>query len=108
MHADLAATQWEAVLSGHLVDPDGARWSRRSTKTRRSVCEQLIANGSPLVLHYYAGGQLDWLDGDDAISRWRLLRARVTSAPRRRGDLEWTAGVWDCDQRELVLLTGHC
>jgi hypothetical protein len=108
MHADLAPTQWDAITSGQLIDPSGARWSRRSTRIRRSVCEQLIVDGAPLVLYYYAGGQLDWLDGDDAVARWRRLRAGVTSVARRRGDLEWTAGIWDCEARKLVLLTGHC
>ena len=108
MHADLAPTQWGSITSGFVIDPGGTRWSRRSTKAKRSACEQLIAHGAPLVLYYYAGGQLDWFDGGDASSQWQLLRTSVTSAPRLRGQLEWTAGIWDCAVRDLVLLTGHC
>jgi hypothetical protein len=109
MRVDLSQTQWETISNGQVFDPVGILWSRHSTKAKRTTCEQLIRAGSPLVLYYYAGGQLEWLDGDDANDQWSQLRAHVTSAPRLRGDLEWTAGLWvDVHEHRLVLLTGHC
>lgn len=101
--------QWDSVARGEIVGPDGVAYARLSTKATRRDCDELLAAGSPLVLHYWAGGQLDWYDGDDAGSAWAGCRTAVTTEPRRRGDLEWTAGVWSSyDGRALVLLTGHC
>jgi hypothetical protein len=109
MRVDLSRTQWDAITAGQITDPGGTRWTRRSTRAERTVCDQLIRAGSPLVLYYYAGGRLDWLDAADAGEGWNQLRAVVTSRPRLRGDLEWTAGLWvDPEEHRLVLLTGHC
>lgn len=53
---------------------------------------------------------MEWFDGADAETQWQAVRSAVTAQePRRRGDLEWTAGRWeDDDARPLVMLTGHC
>jgi hypothetical protein len=109
MHADLAETEWDSVGAGRIDGPDGTTYVRASTRAKRGACDVLIASGSPLVQHYWAGGQLDWYDGDDALAAWASARRQVTQEPRPRGDLEWTAGIWRSDDgRELVLLTGHC
>jgi hypothetical protein len=109
MRVDLAAEQFCAMERGQFTAPDGAVFVRRSTKVKRRVCDEAIAQGSPLVLYYWAGHQLDWLDGDDAQHEWTAVRVQVTAEPRRRGDLEWTAGFWDADdERSVVVLMGHC
>jgi hypothetical protein len=106
---DLSEAQWFSVTDGEVMGPDGTRYVRRSTKAKRRACDELLTAGSPLVLYYYGGGQLEWTDGDDATSAWAATRSAVTTEPRLRGDLEWTAGVWQSDDgRALVLLTGHC
>jgi len=64
---------------------------------------------APLVLYWYGGGQLDWLDGEDAAEAWRTARQRLTTAvPRPDGNVIWTAGEWLGDDQSLVLLTGSC
>lgn len=109
VRADLSESQWDSVTHGEIIGPDGAKYVRRSTKVKRRDCDDLLNSGSPLVLYYWAGGQLDWHDGDNAGSAWATARASVTTEPRSRGSLEWTAGVWlSEDGRALVLLTGHC
>ena len=109
VRTDLSEAQWDSVAHGEIVGPDGVKYVRRSTKAKRRACDDLLSSGSPLVLYYWAGGQLDWHDGEDAESAWAATRASVTIEPRLRGDLEWTAGVWQSeDGRALVLLTGHC
>jgi hypothetical protein len=105
----LAETQWEAITTGQILGPGEVRWSRRSSRTKRAVCQQRIAEGAPLVLYNFAGGQLDWFSGSDAVEQWGVVRTAVTPSPRRRGDLEWAAGIWvDDADNSLVLLTGHC
>src|SRR5262245_34696053 len=42
----------------------------------------------PLVLYYWAGGQLDLFDGDDVRREWASVRGQVTAEPRLRGELE--------------------
>jgi hypothetical protein len=109
VHISLAETQWEAITTGQILGPGKVRWSRRSSKTKRAACQQRIAEGAPLVLYYFAGGQLDWFDGSDAEQHWVIVRTAVTPAPRLRGDLEWTGSIWvDDANHSLVLLTGHC
>jgi hypothetical protein len=106
---DLAESQWVAVSHGEILGPDGRTWRRRSTKTARSECDRLVSTGSAFVLYYFAGGQLDWFDGDDAAALWPEVRKAVVTAARRKGDLEWTAGIWvDNDEESILLLTGHC
>ena len=106
----MADQQWREVEQGRLLGPDERRYTRRTTRTKRKEVDRLVAQGGPLVLFCWAGDQLDWFDGADAQDQWRVVRARVTSdEPRRKGDIEWTAGCWeDEDGRSLVLLTGHC
>jgi hypothetical protein len=109
MRVDLAASQFTAVERGQLTAPDGVVFVRRGTRAKRRVCDEAIAQGSPLVLYYWAGEQLDWFDGDDARDEWTSIRGRVTSEPRLRGELEWTAGLWHAnDDRAVVVLTGDC
>jgi hypothetical protein len=107
---DLDDKQWNEIGQGQLIGPDTRRYSRRTTRTKRREADGLIADGAPLVLYYWAGDQLAWFDGADAQEQWQAVRPDVTSEePRRRGDIEWTAGRWeDEDGRPLLLLTGHC
>jgi hypothetical protein len=108
VRADLSVTQWNAVAQGQIVAPDGTMYVRRTTKAKRRDCDALLADGAPLVLYYWAEGQLDWFDGNDTKDAWMNVRPAVTSEPRQRG-LEWTAGAWESqDGKTLVLLTGHC
>ena len=110
VNRDLAAEQWDAVNGGHLTGADGTQYVRRSTKAKRRKCDDLVAEGIPVVLFYWAGGQLDWHDGVDALTAWRAVRSAVTSQePRRTGNVEWNAGLWEADdERSILLLTGHC
>lgn len=109
MRLDLA-DQWDGVASGELTGPDGQRYRRRTTKAKRREGDQLIQAGTPLALYYWAGGQLEWFDGDEATARWQKVRRAVTSQePRPKGDVDWTAGRWeDSDSHPIFLLTGHC
>ena len=110
MRRDLSADQWDKPERGGLLGPDGRRFSRRTTRAKPRDVDALIADGAPLVLYYWAGNQLEWFDGADATDEWARVRAAVIAQePRPRGDLEWTAGRWeDDDGQPLVLLTGHC
>lgn len=110
MNTDLADDQWEAVGRGELTAPDGVRYVRRTTRAKRRDCDVLISEGTSLVLFYWAGGQLDWLDGTDADKGWREVRAAVTSNLQPpKGDLQWTAGIWESyESQQIVLLTGTC
>lgn len=110
MRRDLSEQHVHEPEQGWLVAPDGRRYFRRSTKTKRREADELIAEGAPLVLYYWAGDQLDWCDGDDARDEWRVVRPSVvTGEPSRKGDIEWTAGRWEDEEgRLLVLLTAHC
>ncbi|WP_322762376.1 hypothetical protein [Frankia sp. Cr2] len=109
MHRDLSREQFERIGAGQLTTPDGLTYSRRTTKTARRVCDQRIGAGSPLVIYFWAAGQVDYVDGVDAQRRWQEVRTAVTQHPRVGGDVVYTAGIWvDGDGRELVVLTGHC
>ncbi|ONI71708.1 hypothetical protein BWI15_16275 [Kribbella sp. ALI-6-A] len=109
MRVDLSGTQWDAMEQGRLTSPDGVLFQRRGTKAKRRICDEAISRGAPLVLFYWAGGQLDWLDGPDAQAVWQSVRAAVTVEPRARGELEWTAGLWQSEaDQTVVVLTGHC
>ncbi len=94
VHADLAPTQWATVTEERIAAPDGVTWLRRSTRSKRTSCDKIISGGAPLVVYYFAGGQLDWFDGKQAADQWSRVRPHVTLTPRLRGDLEWTAGIW--------------
>ncbi len=85
------ADQWDGVASGELTGPDGQRYRRRTTKAKRREGDQLIQAGTPLALYYWAGGQLEWFDGDEATARWQKVRRAVTSQeprPQRRRGLD--------------------
>lgn len=102
--------QWEAVAAGELTGPDGRTYLRRTTKASRRTGDGLIAAGSPLVLHWWGGGQLDWFDGQDAAQRWQQVRgALTTQQPQVGKEVVWTGGAWtDGDGDTVLLLTGHC
>lgn len=110
MRLNLSDEHWHEVEQGRLLGPDARRYARRTTRTKRKEADGLVAEGAPIVLFYWAGDQLDWFDGPDAEDQWQAIRPHVISAePRRKGDIEWTAGRWeDDDGRPLLLLTGHC
>lgn len=110
MRADLSSSQWGAVEHGRLTAPDGTSYVRRTTRTKRRTCDGLVAAGAPLVLYYWAGGQLDWCDGPEAGEAWADVRGAVTAQePRPEKRMEWTAGLWeDADGQQIILLTGHC
>ncbi|WP_239395998.1 hypothetical protein [Frankia sp. CiP3] len=109
MHGHLSREQFERIGAGQLTAPDGVTYTRGTTKTARRVCDQKIGDGSPLVVYYWAAGQADYFDGSDAQRRWHEIRTAVTRYPRPDGDVEYTAGIWaDGDNRELIVLTGHC
>lgn len=102
--------QWEAIASGELTSPDGRTYRRRTTRASRRTGDALIAAGSPLVLCWWAGDQLDWFDGRDATQRWQQVRSALTAQQPRVGrEVVWTGGAWsDDDGRTVLLLTGHC
>lgn len=49
-----------------VTGPDGRAYARRSTRMKRNVCDELVAQGTPIVLEMYSTGQFDWVDGNDA------------------------------------------
>jgi hypothetical protein len=109
MRVDLATAHLNAIERGQFTAPDGTVYGKRSTRAKRRACDEAIAQGSALLLYYWAGHQLDWFDGDDARHEWTLVRGHVTTEPRLRGSLEWTAGFWHAeDGRPVLVLTGHC
>ena len=110
VRVDLDDEQWRQVQRGLITGPDARRYSRRTTRAKRTHADALTQDGAPLVLYYWGGEQLTWFDGADAQREWTAVRPRVTSEePRPRGDVEWTAGRWeDAEGRPLLLLTGHC
>ena len=110
MRASLAEEQWGAVVEGHVTSPAGVRFVRRSSRIKRRDADAMIAAGTPLILYYYGGAQLDYCDGDEAVQQWAAVRgALVSQEPQPRGDVEWTGGRWVSEGgEELLLLTGHC
>ena len=110
MRTNLSDEQWREVERGWLLGPDARRYSRRTTRAKRKDADLLVQAGAPLVLFYWGGDQLDWFDGVEAQEQWQAVRSHVTTEePRRKGDIEWTAGRWEDEEgRPLLLLTGHC
>ena len=110
VRVELGDEQWHEVGLGRLLGPDERRYSRRTARTKRKDAERLLTDGAPLVLFHWAGGRLEWFDGVDAQEQWTSVRADVVSTePRRRGDIEWTAGRWEDEEGQpLLVLTGHC
>ncbi len=111
MQVDLDESEWSAVAHGELTGPDGVRYLRRTTRTKRREADELVQAGTPLVLAYWSGARLVWHDGVDAAEAWQEVRAHVTSSephPNRK-HVVWTAGSWDDgDNRSVLVLTGHC
>ena len=98
---------------GKITGADGRGYARRGTKAKRSVADQLVAAGAPLVLEMYSSGQFDWFDGEEATEMWAEVRPYVVSAEPTTKQLSkhemWNAGVWeDSEGRQLVFLTGFC
>ncbi len=111
MQIDLAESQWSAVAKAELTGPDGVRYLRRTTRTKRRDADELVQAGTPVVVYYWAGGQLFWHDGADAVETWRELRSHMTSSEPQptRKHMVWTVGVWDDgDNRSILVLTGRC
>ncbi len=76
---------------------------------RRRQVDELLVSGAPLVLYWFGGQQLDWMQGPDAVTAWESARQRLINAlPRPDGDVVWTAGEWISDAGSVVLLTGSC
>jgi hypothetical protein len=98
---------------GKLTGADGRSYARRGTKMKRSVADEVVASGAPLVLDMWSSGQLDWFDGEEAATAWDDVRAYVISAdPTTKQLLKhemWNAGQWESDDGKVLLyLTGHC
>lgn len=98
---------------GKVTGADDRAYTRRSTKAKRSVCDDLLAGGAPLILEMYGSGQFDWFDGEDATEAWSSARPYVITAAPTGKQLSkhemWTAGIWESDEgRQLVYLTGSC
>jgi hypothetical protein len=55
---------------GKITGADGRGYIRRGSKTRRSVADDLVASGVPIVLDMYSSGQFEWFDGDAATAKW--------------------------------------
>lgn len=110
VRVELGEESFYAAEQGILLAPDGRYFTRRTTRTKRKDADQLVADGVPLVLYYWAGGQLDWFDGADARDQWRAVRSHVIAGPPKpKGPIEWTARRWEAeDGRVVLVLTGHC
>jgi len=98
---------------GKITGADGRAYSRRSTKTKRRAADDLVAQGTPLVLDLYGSGQFEWFESDEAICKWSEVRADVTSAAPSGKQLGkhvvWNAGIWESDDGSVMLhLTGTC
>lgn len=114
MRADLDEFQRaEDADQGTVTGVDGRVYSRRSTKTKRRVCDAIAAAGNPIVLQMYSSGQFEWFDGEDATTTWAAVRPYVVTTEPKTKQLAkhevWTAGIWESDDGSTVLLlTGHC
>lgn len=98
---------------GSVTGADGRTYSRRGSKTKRRVCDEIVATGCPIVLHRYSSGQFEWLDQEDAASAWAEIRSHVVATEPTTKQLTkhamWTAGIWESDDgSRLLFLSGHC
>ncbi len=98
---------------GKITGANGHGYSRRGTKSKRSVGDDLVASGAPLVLDMYNSGQFEWFEGEDAGKTWAEIRPYVVPAQPTSKQLGkhamWNAGVWeDEDGNQLLYLTGFC
>jgi hypothetical protein len=111
MGTDLSARQRpEHEDQGKITGVDGRGYSRRGTKSKRSVADELVTSGAPLVLDMYSSGQFEWFEGEDARKTWAEVRPYVISArptSKQLGKHEmWNAGIWeDEDGNQLLYLT---
>lgn len=62
-----------------ITGGDGRGYAPRGSKTKRSLSDQLVASGAPLVLDMYGANQFEWFDGDDATRTWAPVRSYVIS-----------------------------
>lgn len=114
MGTDLAdCQQADHRDQGKITGADGRGYARRGTNTKRSVADDLVASGVPLVLDMYSRGQFEWFDGDAALTKWAEVRPYVVAAQPTSNQLGkhemWNAGVWQDDEGgQLVYLTGSC
>jgi hypothetical protein len=107
----LDQAQWASITQGMLQTPDGSVWRRQTTRASRRVCDELLAQGIALVVHWYGGGELRLYGPAEAPAAWRRLRGQVTvdQPDPRRGKVAYTAGLWsDGHDGRLLVLTGHC
>ena len=113
MQCELGEEQWRASDTGELYAPDGTRYLRGSTRTKRKAVDALVSSGSPVVT-YWPGGlpehtHVVWHDGEDAQRVWHEARPALMSGPVRmdKGTVA-TAGIWNCDAGDvIVFLTWH-
>jgi hypothetical protein len=114
MRVDLSDRQRSEHLDqGKITGADECAYSRRGTKTKRSVCDELVEAGAPLVLYMYSSGQFEWFDGSDASEAWADVHPYVIATDPTTKQLAkhemWTAGIWESDEgRQLIYLTGSC
>src|ERR1700712_3323821 len=84
---------------GKVTGADSRAYTRRGTKAKRSVGDDLVAAGAPLVLDMWSRGQLEWFDGTEAAQAWQEVRPYVVAAEPTTKQLSkhemWTAGVWE-------------
>ena len=109
MPLKLSDEAWGQIEGGRLTCPDGRTYDRRVTRASRTLAAEIVTAEQRLVTRYWAGGELSWFEGLEAARRWEELRSSVVQQPRRGGDVEWTAGLWEApDGVKLLLLDGHC
>ncbi|MDP3966906.1 MAG: hypothetical protein Q8Q02_01390 [Nocardioides sp.] len=98
---------------GKVTGADGRGYTRRGTKAKRNVADELVNAGAPLVLEMYSTGQFEWFDGDEAKRTWEAVRPHVISTEPTHKQLDkhewWNAGVWeDGTGVQVLYLTGFC
>jgi hypothetical protein len=95
--------------SDGLLVPEGVRYRRRGTRLARKAADALVSDGAALAVYLWSTGQLDLHVGDDALTAWAGLRRDVTVDPTPGKTIQWTAGRWESDAGDVLLvLTGHC
>ena len=105
-------TPFNDHVGGSFRDGKGRTFSGVTTRLKRRQVDELIAQGVPLVLQWFGGGQLEWLEGDGARTAWAERRGSyVSQLPARPPkDVLWTGGEAMTANRDarVVLLEGHC